>query len=137
MHQTFEELGFKAGDKVKCIKTRFDIYDLGKIYTIIETDLGLGVGNGNDGFCGSWELVTDNKEKESGMFVETKTVKTIKKSIHVREFGAALVSVVPTSSDEIQLVIGADWKDRCASYFNKQALQRLVDSLQEVADAMD
>lgn len=142
MNKTFKELGFKEGDTVKCVDSNYHGYEINKTYTIWQLGSELKTNQGFNGHSGSWELVTDNKEKENGMFIETKTVKTIKEIIDGGFTNSAYVSLVPKVNSEgkvrtVNLVIGSSYEHRCASLFNKKALKALVDSLQEVVDTME
>jgi hypothetical protein len=47
------------------------------------------------------------------------------------------MSVLPyTSGDAIHLVIGAQWKDECASSLSKAGLYQLICTLQDIHKAM-
>lgn len=68
MNHTFRELGFKAGDKVRCKSSRWrDYYKAGDEFTLKEVYNNLGIcedGNGYlDGRAGDWELVDDYEDK--------------------------------------------------------------------------
>ena len=58
MYKTFSELGFKAGDKVRCTYSECDGYEEGMTFTLEEIAGDARIGNGNyDGRFGDWELV--------------------------------------------------------------------------------
>ncbi len=48
----------------------------------------------------------------------------------------ALMSVSPLDSDSVKIVVGANWMDRDACHFRKDALADLIRTLQEIHEAM-
>jgi hypothetical protein len=59
MNKTFEELGYKAGDTVRCVGSNpyFHVYKTGDIFTLELNDYGnVGIGLSN-GTLGDWELM--------------------------------------------------------------------------------
>jgi len=76
--KSFNELGFKEGDKVRCLSTSSsNLYGLGEVYTLKMNNLGwLGgyaisqlvrVGTGFNGKYGTWELVVDTPKTLADM----------------------------------------------------------------------
>ena len=67
--KSFNELGFKEGDKVRCLSTSSsNFYGLGEVYTLKINNYGLlggyaksGIGTGFNGRFGTWELVVDKR----------------------------------------------------------------------------
>lgn len=77
-------------------------------------------------------------------FITEKIVTTTKKVINPVMGGSysncAYVSIVPISADPtygIDIVIGAPWEARCASFFSKKSLGNLIADLKEVYEAME
>lgn len=68
-------------------------------------------------------------------FVETVTTKTLVDVIDGDGPNDTYMSLEQIGS-AINLVIGARYSDRCASWFEKKGLQELIDTLQEIHDAM-
>jgi len=66
MYQTFEELGFKVGDKVKCLKEKSaGIYKAGKVYELVQGTYELVEKDGcANGYSADWEKVEDMFEDQ-------------------------------------------------------------------------
>jgi len=73
-------------------------------------------------------------------FVKTETVTTKKvvDAINVNGPGGCYMSFkkVPYSQNTFQIVIGANFEDSCAAFFNKGSLKELIDILQEIHDTL-
>tara|TARA_R110000782_G_scaffold109414_1_gene198389 strand:- start:3 stop:458 length:456 start_codon:yes stop_codon:yes gene_type:complete len=72
-------------------------------------------------------------------FTETVTTNktTIKKVIDGSLSNNSCLSVNPTSSKGVMVVVGATYKDRYCASFDKSSLQELINELQAVHDAME
>ena len=65
--KSFDQLGFKEGDKVRCLSTSSSrLYGIGDVYRLKINNLGWlggfnkrGIGTGFNGKHGTWELVVD------------------------------------------------------------------------------
>ena len=70
MNKTFKELGFKAGDKVKCVESKYSIYEVGKVYTLEDwyssdkTRQSLVITGNWNGSSAIWEKVEDMFEDQ-------------------------------------------------------------------------
>lgn len=68
MHKTIEELGFKAGDKVRCTEVDLgfsNLYNVGEVYTVTLWEGTIPVvDKGMNGYSANWELVIDMTENE-------------------------------------------------------------------------
>ena len=73
-------------------------------------------------------------------FVKTETVTTKKvvDAINVDGPGGCYMSFkkAPYSQDSFQIVIGANFEDRCAGFFSKNGIKELIDILQEIHDTL-
>lgn len=66
--------------------------------------------------------------------VTTKELVSVKDGIGP---GFIKMSVVPHEGNRtIELVIGASYASQCAAFIGKEELQRLIDTLQDIHDAM-
>lgn len=71
-------------------------------------------------------------------FVKTETKKVIQDVVDGRLPNCALMSVKSSGcSSSVVLVIGAKWENRFGYSFRKPELQKLIDILQEIHDAME
>lgn len=66
-------------------------------------------------------------------FVETK--KIVNSVINGNGPGCAYMSVVPNGAS-IDLVIGANYNNKCASAFNRATLGELINTLKEIHEVM-
>jgi len=147
VQKTFDQLGFKKGDVVKCINQRWDFYTVGKEYVLSghhAYPASLCVNGKYSGYCGEWELVKSAKEdKQMSKWTSTKTevvtkeVKTINKVVDGSLSNQAYVSIVPDWSGLVNIVVGAEYEDRLACSFSKKSLKELINVLTEVHDAME
>jgi len=71
-------------------------------------------------------------------FVKTETVvkKKIVDAINVDGPGDCYMSFEEVDGGMYNLVIGASYKDRCASLFTKDSIKELIDILQEIHDTL-
>jgi hypothetical protein len=70
-------------------------------------------------------------------FVEQVTTTKLCEVIDGMGPGGTYMSVKPyTEGDAIRLVIGAQWKDECASSLSKDGLGQLICTLQDIHKAM-
>lgn len=67
---------------------------------------------------------------------ETVTVKEVVSKIDVDGPGGCYMSVKKLSSNHLEIVVGATFKDRCAANFSKETLKELIDTLQEIHDTL-
>ncbi len=70
------------------------------------------------------------------MFVEEVKTLKIKEAINQLTHDGADISVMGFTACSIELVIGAEYKDRCACLFSKKGLGLLIADLQAIHDAM-
>lgn len=70
-------------------------------------------------------------------FVKTVTTRTILQVIDGDGPDCIYMSVDPLTSGGIDLVIGATFKDKCASALSKDGLRQLIDILTEIHEAME
>jgi hypothetical protein len=96
MNKTFEELGYKAGDTVRCTGSSpyFDMYKTGDIFTLELNNYGsLRAGTCN-GSLGDWELVCDpsdltwgdmTPEQQGALLLAHHQGKTIEIKSHVSD----------------------------------------------------
>lgn len=70
----------------------------------------------------------------AGTFVETK--KVVKRVINGSGPMATFMSVVPTHEGSIDLVIGAQYEDKCACGLDAKGVGELIDTLKEIQEAM-
>jgi hypothetical protein len=96
MNKTFEELGYKAGDTVRCTGSSpyFHVYNTGDIFTLELNDYGnTGIGLCN-GSLGDWELVCDpidltwgdmTPEQQGALLLAHHQGKTIEVKSHVSD----------------------------------------------------
>lgn len=70
------------------------------------------------------------------MFVEEVKTLKIKEAINKLTYDGADISVSPNNKFSIELVIGAEWNNRCACHFSQRGLGKLIEDLQAIYDAM-
>jgi hypothetical protein len=140
---------FKVGDTVvRTSKSRFpsQFGEVGVEYEVLEL-VGAGYLVVLEGEVGAdpsyFELVVpDNSNKDTtamttSKFTVTTTKTTIKRVIDGRLSNMSFISIDPNDLTSINLVVGAQYCNQCASLFNKPSLQELINELQAVHDVME
>jgi hypothetical protein len=98
MNKTFDELGYKAGDTVRCVGSNpyFDKYKTGDISTLELNDYGSLRAGTWDGSLGDWELVCDPSDLTWG-------------DMTPEQQGALLLAHHQGKTIEMLLVYSRDW----------------------------